>query len=256
MSEPELVVLPDPAAAAAEAARRIAAVLAGAVEARGRADWATTGGSTPAAIYRQLVDPPLRDRVPWSHVHLWWGDERFVPLDDPLSNAGLARDGLLAVVPIPGAQVHPIPTDASLAAGETSDDCAARYAAELRDGGVDVVDGWPAFDLVIVGIGPDGHLLSVFPWSPAFDRSDWALGVAAPSHVEPHIPRVTLNPRVLDVARSLLVIAHGAGKAAILGEVFGGERDERRWPAQVARRPGATWIVDRAAAADLPPLAR
>lgn len=250
MSEPEIVVRADPTAVAAETAERIAAALAGAVEGRGRADWATTGGSTPSAIYGRLIDPPLRDRVDWEGVHLWWGDDRFVPADDPRSNAGLAYRELLGAVPIPEAQVHAIPTDTSLAAGETPDECAARYVIELRGAGIDVVDGWPAFDLVIVGIGPDGHLLSVFPGSPAFDRSEWALGIPAPDHVEPHVPRVTLNPRVLDSARTLLVVAHGVGKAAVLGEVLGGLRDERRWPAQVARRPGATWILDEAAAGD------
>jgi 6-phosphogluconolactonase len=249
VTEPEVVVHADPTAVATDAAERIAVTLARAAEVRGRADWATTGGSTPAAIYRRLIDRPLRERVPWTSVHLWWGDDRFVPADDPLSNAGLARAGLLDAVPIPSVQVHPIPTDASLVAGESPDECAARYAAELRRAGVDVVDGWPAFDLVVVGIGPDGHLLSVFPGSFAFDRSEWAIGIPAPDHVEPHVARVTLNPRILDVARVVLVVAHGAGKAVVLGEVFGPLRDERRWPAQVARRPGATWILDEAAAA-------
>lgn len=249
MTEPEIVVRPDPGSVAAEAAERIAATVAAAVEARGRAHWATTGGSTPAAIYRLLAAAPLRDRVPWDRIELWFGDDRFVPGDDPLSNAGLARDGLLTAVPIPSHQVHPIPTDDCLAAGETPEQCAARYAAQLREAGIDVVDGWPAFDLVFVGIGPDGHLLSVFPGSSTFDRNDWALGVPAPDHVEPHVPRVTLNPRILDVARSLLVVAHGAGKADVLGEVLAGPRDERRLPAQLARRAGATWILDAAAAA-------
>lgn len=249
MNEPDVVILSEPSAVAAEAARRIAAALGSAIESRRRADWATTGGSTPSAIYRQLAERPLRDRVAWPRVHLWWGDDRFVPADDPLSNAGLANRELLSAVPIPVAQVHPVPTDASLTAGETADECAAHYAAELRGAGLEVAGGWPAFDLVIVGIGPDGHVLSVFPGSPAFDRSEWALGVAAPDHVEPHVARITLNPRVLDHARTLLVVAHGASKAVVLGEVLGGPRDERRWPAQVARRAGATWILDAAAAA-------
>lgn len=256
MSEPEVIVLPDPAGVAGEAAERIAAALVGAVEARGRADWATTGGSTPAAIYRLLAVPPLREHVPWDAVHLWWGDDRFVPPDDPLSNVLVASQTLLGEVAIPADHVHPFPVEPALSAGETPDGCAARYADALRDGGVDVVDGWPAFDLAILGIGPDAHLLSVFPGSPAFDRSEWALGIPAPAHLEPHVPRVTLNPRVLDVARTLLAIVHGAGKAAALGEVFGELRDERRWPAQVARRAGATWIVDEAAAEHLPGWAR
>ena len=125
---------------------------------------------------------------------------------------------------------------------------AQRYAEALRDQGPPVEGRWPAFDLVLLGIGPDGHVLSVFPDSEAFDKDDTAVAVPAPTHIEPHVARVTLNPRILDVARRIIVVAHGAAKAAILAEVLGPVRDERRWPAQLARRPGATWILDEAAA--------
>jgi len=252
LSEPSVVILPDPAAVAADAADRIAGALAEAVAERGRAHWATTGGSTPVPIYRLLASSPLRDRVPWKGVHTWWGDDRFVPSTDALSNAAPAREHLLGPLGVPESHVHAVPTDASLAAGEGPNACAARYEAELRSNGIVVADGWPVLDLVIVGIGSDGHLLSVFPGSTAFDRGGWVLGIPAPSHIEPHVARVSLNPRVLDVAHQLLVIVHGAGKAAILGDVFGPDRDERRWPAQVARRAGATWILDAAAADRLP----
>lgn len=273
--EPEILVLPDAAAVSAAAAERVVIALTEAIETRGRADWATTGGSAPGAIYRLLADPPLVDRVDWSRVHLWWGDDRFVPYDHNLSNvlpvdtillpwagrygasgtgqSGVGRGpGEATGAAIPPDQIHPFPIAEAIGEGYPADWAAARYAESLRTGGVDVAGGWPAFDLALIGIGPDGHLLSAFPGSPAFDTNDWALGIPAPTHVEPHVPRVTLNPRVLDVARQLLVVSHGASKAPILGEVFGAERDERRWPAQVARRPGATWILDEAAGAGLP----
>jgi 6-phosphogluconolactonase len=253
VSEPAVVVVPDPAAVASEAAGRTADALAGAVAEHGRADWATTGGSTPVPIYRLLASPPLRERVPWHRVHVWWGDDRFVASGDALSNAAPAREHLIGPAGIPASNVHPVPTDLSLAAGETPDECAARYEAELRSRGLGLAGGWPVFDLVIVGVGPDGHLLSVFAGSTAFDRPDWALGVPAPTHVEPHVARITLNPRILDAARTLLVVVHGAAKAPIIGEIFGAVRDERRRPAQVARRPGATWVLDAAAAERLPP---
>ena len=250
--EPAVIVLPDPEAVAAATAELIARALGEAAAERGVAHWVTTGGSTPGAVYRNLVAPPLRGRVPWDRVHLWWGDDRFVPPDDERSNARLARAELLPNAPIPESQVHAMPTGESIAAGEGPDECAARYAAEIRAAGLPESAGWPVFDVVMLGIGPDGHLLSVFPESTAFDRDDLVLGIPAPSHVEPHVARVTLNPRVLDVARDVLVVVHGAGKAEMLGLVFGAERDERRWPAQLARREGATWVLDEAAAAKLP----
>ena len=273
-NEPEIAIRPDPEACARTAAEMIASALIDAVAARERAHWATTGGSAPAAIYRNLASPPLRDRVPWEFVELWWGDDRFVPADHPLSNAQIAEADLLEIgalsgqsgtgssgvdvvgrrtagAPIPAENVHPIPSGQAIAEGVGPIWAAQKYAETLRELGPPVEGRWPAFDLVLLGIGPDGHVMSVFPGSETFDKDDTVVGVAAPTHVEPHVARVTLNPRVLDVARQIIVVAHGADKAAILAEVLGPERDERRWPAQLARRAGATWIVDEAAASAL-----
>jgi 6-phosphogluconolactonase len=264
---PEVVVVPDRASLAGEAAGRIADVLREAVEARGRADWATTGGSQAPAIYRALAGEPLRGRVPWAQVHVWWGDDRFVPRDHPLSNVkpfddillavyytqggqvALAQSGEAAPVAIPLDQVHPFPT--TIAIGETRDSawCAATLATELEAAGLARHGRWPVFDLVLLGVGPDGHVLSVFPGSDAFDSTAIALGIPAPSHVEPHVERVTLNPAILTAARRVVVVAAGPEKADVLGTVFGGERDPRRWPAQVALGSNATWVLDAEAAA-------
>ena len=273
-NEPEIAIRPDPEACARTAAEMIAAALIDAVSARDRAHWATTGGSTPAAIYRDLATPPLRDRVPWEFVDLWRGDERFVPADHPLSNAKIALSDLLEIgalsgqsgtgsygtdvvghrtagAPIPAENVHPIPTGQAIAEGFGPEWAAERYVEALQAQGPPIEGRWPVFDLVLLGIGPDGHVLSVFPGSDTFDREEVALAVPAPTHVEPHIARVTLHPGILGVARRIIVVSHGAAKAPILAEVLGPERDERRWPAQLARRAGATWIVDEAAASAL-----
>lgn len=263
MSEPELVVVADAAAAIAEGARRIAATLAAAVADRGRADWCVTGGSTSSGIYRALMDEPLRDEIAWERIHAWWGDDRYVPRDHPLSNVkpfddillglGLAEEGVAgagpAGVPIPVDQLHPFRTGESIGRASGARWCAAALADELRKAGLSVVDGWPSFDLLMLGVGADGHILSVFPGSPAIGSADLAMAIPAPTQVEPHVERVTLNPAVVGSARRVLVLATGPGKAPIIGEIFGPTRDPARWPAQLARREGATWILDEAAAA-------
>ena len=248
-----------PADAAALAADRLVAAIDGAVARRGRADVATTGGSTCPAIYLALLEAGRRDRIAWDRLHLWFGDDRFVPRGDPDSNlravdevllAGDAGAGL-APAPLPTANLHPVPVDATLAAGGGPADAAAAYERELRDAIPADASGRPVFDAITVGIGPDGHLFSVFPGSAAFDARGWVVPVPAPTHVAPHVARISLTPGALDATSTLLPVAFGAAKAAILATVLAGPRDERHLPAQRARRAGATWILDAAAAADL-----
>jgi 6-phosphogluconolactonase len=280
MGEPRIEVLEDPEATSRAAAEAIADALVDAVAQRGRAHWATTGGSTPVGIYRELAVAPLRDIVPWHAVNVWWGDDRYVPRDHPWSNALLldevlvsaaARAGLSGTgeypidveegvepgVPLPVANIHaPRMGDAiGLAAGPEW--AAQEYADRLRDAGLPTSDdGFPILDIALVGVGPDGHVMSVFPGSALFDSEAWVSAVPAPTHVEPHVARISLHPRMLEVARLPIVVAHGARKAAALALVLGDERDARRWPAQLARREGALWFLDRAAASELPSTTR
>ena len=263
-----IVVVADPAAASLEAARRVAEALAAADAERARADWATTGGSTVTGIYRALTETALMGLVPWPRLHVWWGDDRYVPRDHPLSNvkpfddivAGIAlgeegtAGGGWPGEPLPFDQIHPFRAGEAIAAARGQDWCASAMADELRAVGPAADDeGWPVFDVLLLGVGGDGHVLSVFPGSSALGSTDLAMAIPAPTHIEPHVPRVTLNPAVVRAARALVVVATGATKAPVLGDVFGPSHDPARWPAQLARRPGATWIVDAAAAADLPP---
>ena len=274
--EAEIRVFDDADAAAKAAAETIAGALNEAIERRGRADWATTGGSAPVGVYRHLATDPLRHDVPWDDVHVWWGDDRYVPRDHPLSNvlpldqvllsasaraglSGTGADGALVEIEydpgvfIPAPNIHaPRMADAiGRAAGPGW--AAERYIEELRAAGLaESEDGFPVFDVLFLGVGPDGHVLSVFPGSPLFESQAWAAGVDAPTHVEPHVARMSLNPGVVGAARIAMPVVHGEGKAAILASVFGAERDETKWPAQLARREGAIWFLDRAAAAQLP----
>lgn len=267
MSEPEIIVVADADAASALAGDRIAASLRTAVESRGRADWATTGGSTPVGIYRHLASAAHVNDALWPAVHVWWGDDRYVPRDHALSNVKPFDDIMLdlpghqagstlgsggAAVPIPLDHLHPFRTTESIGEAWGAAACAAELERDLRAAGLPTVDGWPVLDLVLLGVGGDGHVLSVFPGSAAFESDAWALDIPAPTHIEPHVERVTLNPAVLRVAKEILVVMHGAGKGEILGQIFGPELDPLRWPAQLARREGATWILDEAAAAHLP----
>ncbi|TMF33421.1 MAG: 6-phosphogluconolactonase [Chloroflexi bacterium] len=275
MTEPTVVTLADAEACSLAAAERIVEVLDVVIDDRGEAHWVTTGGSAPGPIYQHLASAPLRDELDWRKVQLWWTDERFVPIDHPLSNAKIALDLLLDFgaysgqsgtgesgedvirgrapgVPIRADNIHPIPVAAAIGEGRDTHWAAARYVEELRaDGPEENDDGLPAFDLILLGVGPDGHILSVFPGSEAFDEDAWALGIPAPTHVEPHVARVTLNPALVPAARELLVVSHGDGKADVLRDVLRGPVDPRQLPAQLARRPGATWILDRAAASRL-----
>jgi 6-phosphogluconolactonase len=259
--EPELVVASSIDEAAAAAAERIAGALIAAVERRGRADFCTTGGNTPVPIYRRLAQAPLVDAIPWAQVHFWWGDDRFVPRGNAESCVTSFDDVLLGDhastggAPVPSSNIHPIPMDRALAEFHDNHWCAARYAEELA-AQVPIVDGnWPGFDLILVGVGDDGHVLSVFPNSPALDSMAWTMGVPAPTHIGPHLPRVTVNPHLLEAA-PVLVVTWGDRKAEAIGHVFGGERDGRRWPVQRTRRTGAVWILDRKAAARIPKSSR
>lgn len=253
IGEPSLLIFADPTATSRAAAEAIALALREAVEERGRADWATTGGSTPVGIYRALAAPPLAGLVPWAGVHVWWGDDRFVPRNHPLSNVRALDEELRPHVPLIDANIHEIPMDAAIAAGAGPERAAVSYELVLRAAGLPRTDdGFPILDVVLVGVGGDGHVLSAFPGSGLFNTAAWVSAVPAPSHIEPHVARVSLHPRILQAAALPMVVAHGAEKAGILARVLGPERDVRRWPVQCARFAGAAWYLDRAAAASLP----
>jgi 6-phosphogluconolactonase len=253
---PALQILPAPEIPGAAAAF-IADALRGAVEARGGAHWATTGGSSAPAIYRALAAPPLVASVPWDRVHVWWGDDRFVPYDDDLSNClpfdtvlGAAEDGRGGLV-MPSSNVHRWPIPAALAAGEGPAWAAARYTEELVRRVPAGAAGWPVLDILILGVGPDGHILSVFPGSRAWDASEPAVAVPAPRHVRPRVERVTLNPALVAAARTVLVTTTGAAKAANLARAWMGDADPRELPVAATLLPTATWLLDDEAAAGI-----
>jgi 6-phosphogluconolactonase len=248
----ELRVVGTAGEAALGAADAIAEALIAAVGSRGLANWATTGGSTAPSLYAALSEPARRSAVPWDGVHVWWGDERYVPYDHPLSNALPFDQRQGHDLPIPSTNVHRVPTAEALEEGRGAAWAATRYAVDLQEAAL--ADGSTAgpMDVVLLGIGPDGHLLSVFPRSSVWDLEATVAAVPAPTHIEPHIERVTLHPSYLAAARRIVVVATGAAKAEALGRAWTPETDVREIPARAAVRPGAIWFVDEAAAARIP----
>ncbi len=255
--QPKLVVV-DADDVSATAASHIARVLGDALAAStAPVHWATTGGSSAPGIYRAMKAPDVAGGLDWGRIHTWWGDDRFVPPDHPLSNVLPFNQVLLADeangfagLLIPATNLHPVPVPEALARGVGPAWAAARYAESLRELVPQYDIGLPVFDLVILGAGPDGHLLSVFPGSLVWDEPGLCAGVPAPTHVEPHVERVTMHPRILAAARSVLLVTSGSSKAEPLAAAWPGG-DKREVPLRAARLRQATWIVDEAAAAGI-----
>jgi 6-phosphogluconolactonase len=240
---PQVEVLADPEAVCRRAAERFARLATAAAGARGRFVVALSGGHTPRRLHELLASPdePWRRVVPWSEVHLCFGDERHVPPDHPDSNYRMARESLIEHVPIPDNHVHRIPAEMP------ADDAASAYERTLR---ALLPDG--RFDLVLLGMGPEGHTASLFPGSPALDETArWVRAVDVP---QLRTQRITCTPPLLNAARSVMFLVAGAEKAAALRSVLHAPKDPAQWPAQaIAPADGALrWLVDRAAARLLP----
>lgn len=211
-----------------------------AVATRGRFAVALAGGETPRRTYELLAAPPFREEVPWQEVHVFWGDERCVPADDPRSNAAMGRRALLDHVPVPAAQIHPI-----ACAGEPHR-AAADYERLLR---AFFANGPPRFDLVLLGLGEDGHTASLFPGSAALSEPERWTAVTVKTGDE--FSRVTLTPPCLNRAAQVVFLVAGAAKARILCEVLANEQGSVPIPARLIRPVDGelVWLADRAAAA-------
>ena len=231
------IVVADPAALAATAAEHLLAR----IEANtGRVAICLTGGSSPKQLYQLLATDAYAKRIPWDRVHWFIGDERFVSSTDPLNNMAMARKIFLDRL-APQDRIHPIPTDAA-----SPDESAQRYERELKIfyGADDLDPKRPLFDVVLMGLGPDGHTASLFPGYPAVaEMKRWVTGVPQ-AHVEPFVPRVTLTLPALASCRKMLFEVAGHEKRAILDKL---SKDESL-PANQARSLDETvLLVDRAA---------
>ncbi len=232
----QIIVIKDAAALAEAAAKRLVVAIE---RAPAQAAICLTGGSTPKRLYELLASSPWRGRVAWDRVHWFIGDDRLVPQDDPLSNFGMARRAFLDAC-APPQNVHPIRTDVA-----SPDESARLYEVELRAFGAARGDG-PLFDLVLLGVGPDGHVASLFPGYPAASETTlWVTGVPK-AHVAPFVPRVSLTLPCLASTREMLFLASGKDKKEILTRMFAGA-DLPAARAHAAN--GKTiWLIDEAAA--------
>lgn len=238
----EVRILADAEALARAATDLFAHLTIEAVNLRGRASVALSGGSSPRRMGERLAIPPARDRVPWDRLEVFWGDERWVSQDDPESNAGDARRTFLDAVPIPPTQIHafstdlPDPSAAARAYG-------ARIQAVIGEG-----EGVPRFDLVLLGMGDDGHTASLFPETAALgERDTWAVANRVPKL---DATRLTLTVPVLNGGREVVFLVAGAGKAEALAAVLEGPETPDHIPAQMIRPIDGRllWLVERDAA--------
>jgi 6-phosphogluconolactonase len=206
----------------------------------GRIAICLTGGSGPVRLYELLASTDYRSKIPWPRIHWFIGDERFVPATDPLNNMAAAQRIFLDVC-APAENIHPIPTDTG-----NPDASAGRYEQVLKTfyGAASLDPARPLFDLVLMGIGPDGHTASLFPRDAALAESErWVVGVPK-ANVEPFVPRVTLTLPALGSCGEMLFQIAGSGKRAILTRLLANEN----LPANRARSAGEiVWLADRAA---------
>jgi len=214
LSAPHMEILADPEALA----RRVADwLLAAAVGSEGRLAVALSGGSTPRRLYELLSGQPYSETFPWARTHWFWGDERFVPHDSPQSNYRMVREAMLARAPVPAANIHPIPTE-----GMTPDDAALAYERALQAfyGAATLSPDRPLFDVTLLGLGPDGHIASLFPGTAALsERSRWVVAVIG-AKAE---PRITLTYPALESSRAIALLMTGAAKRPVIEQLLKGD---------------------------------
>ena len=231
-----LEVLPDPDALATRAAD----LIMGIARSKPRVAIALSGGSTPRPVYRLLATPPRLEAFPWAQVHWFWGDERFVPPDDPASNYRMTREAMLARAPVPADHIHPMQT-----VGLSPEAAAAAYERTLKDFyGADTLEpGRPLFDLNLLGLGTNGHTASLFPGMPVLEERHRWVGTM---HDPEAGTRLTLTYPALESSRETVFLVAGAEKKVVLHKVLDG--DQTQPAARLHPQGTLRFLADRAAA--------
>lgn len=243
MADFEVHILSDLQALSRRAADVFAREVLQASSARGRFAVALSGGSTPRRLYEMLAAEPFRSHIPWSKVCVFWGDERCVPPDHPDSNYAMAYAALLSKVPLPAENIHRFRTELG-----DPQRVASNYEQVLREFFGTLGEGYPRYDLILLGLGADGHIASLFPGSPALqEQRRW---VVAPFVEQLGAYRLTLTLPLLNEAHHLICVVSGEEKALALREVLKGEYRPEERPAQLLRaaRGRVLWLADQAAA--------
>ena len=243
---PDYLLFDDRATLMEATAERIAAAAREATAARGQFSIVLSGGTTPLPLYDRLIQPDYRDAIPWSQTLFFWGDERCVPPDQPESNYGQAWRGLLQPLGIAADQIFRM-------CGEIPADKAARDYARQLELHAGHGQSWPRFDLVMLGMGDDGHIASLFPGPiSAIERKSPVIAVEAnyagrPSH------RLTMTPRVFNDARQVIFLVRGAGKAKAVAAALDPTSSPETWPARRIQPDHGrlTWLLDKPAAGRL-----
>jgi 6-phosphogluconolactonase len=242
VSKTLVVVVPDADILAATVASRLIAKIVDAQAERGTAGVVLTGGRIAGKVLHTVKDLPAAAAIDWSHVDLWWGDERFLPAGDSGRNETQARAALLDDLPLDPARVHAMPPSDG-PDGDDAEAAAARYARELAAGGADL----PPFDVLMLGVGEDGHVASLFPEHPVLNETGTTAAVF--NSPKPPPTRITLTMPAIESADEVWLIAAGPDKAAAVGAALGGDKTR---PAAHAFGVSKTyWLLDRAAAAEV-----
>ena len=232
-------VLPDKVALVARSLQLVLETIQTAITQRGQCTIALAGGSTPKPLYEQLAQQDL----PWRNIHVFWGDERYVPADHPDSNQGMARQAWLNQVKIPSFNIHPIPTDPpdpAIAANQ--------HEAELEEFFQVHPGEFPAFDLILLGMGDDGHTASLFPHTAALTVNDRLITVGEKDGQ----PRITFTVPLINHAHTVIFMVAGDSKRPALKAVFATEGDASLYPSRLIQPQGQLWwLLDQAAGQEL-----
>lgn len=246
-AERRVIVHPDKASLAASVAARFVTKLLDLLDERPVVHLALTGGSMGGAVLAAVADSPARASIDWDRVHFWWGDERWLPAGDPERNDRQSRDALLDALQTPESQIHAFP---AADAGIGLDEAAEAYAAELARFGTGS-QPFPTFDITFLGVGPDGHIASLFPHRSAIQVSDRTV-VPVRNSPKPPPERLSLTRPVLNASDRIWLVLAGADKASALGLALAGASRDEVPVAGIKGRRRTVFFVDREAAAEVP----